>query len=96
MKKAASGHELRRHPRVIPEKGHPVLVDISGDGFIDILPALDISLGGIGIQVPHNFDGCNTETLVDCLVTLPRPVNYTIRAQGKIIHIRQNLFGLLR
>src|SRR3954471_21893733 len=45
----------RVHKRVRPRKDAPVEVQIVGDGFIEMVAARDISIGGLGIHVPHTF-----------------------------------------
>ena len=67
-----SGREFRRHLRVQPDPSAPVRVDIMGNGFLDVLRARDISAGGLGIWVPHDFAGCDIEGEVELIVTLGR------------------------
>jgi len=80
--------------RVEPEAYAPIRVDINGADFIDIFYATDISKGGIGLKVPHRFRGCKTERMVECLVQLPLPVHYSFHAQGKVVHISGDRFGV--
>ncbi len=61
----------RVHPRVLPRKGEPVRVQIMGDGFLDVLHARDISVGGIGVVVPHRFVGCDISSQVEIVIRLP-------------------------
>ena len=51
--------ERRQFLRVSPDKEHAVSIDINGEGFIDVLNAEDISLGGISVRVPHGFKHCD-------------------------------------
>ena len=80
--------------RVSPEFHVPIKVDIVGADFIDIFYAVDISIGGIGIKVPHQFKGCKTERVVECRVSLPNPVSFSFHTQGKVIHINGDRFGV--
>ena len=43
-----------------------------GNGFLEVLSARDISIGGVGISVKHKFEGCDTNSEVDLIVTLGR------------------------
>lgn len=55
-----------------------------GPGRLDVLSARNVSQTGIGIYVPHGFDGCDLEAEVDLVITLPgeRP----FLARGLIKH----------
>lgn len=66
-----------------------------GAAFVDILPARDISLGGVGIQVPHRFQGCDLTPEVELLITLPGERCFL--ARGIVRHKRDEdgtLFGV--
>ena len=39
------------------DPGAPVRVDIMGDGFLEVLRARDVSVGGLGIKVSRDFAG---------------------------------------
>jgi hypothetical protein len=60
--------ELRKDPRVRPLEGSPVRVDIMGDGFLVVLVARDISAGGVGVFVPHDFQGCDIDSEVELIL----------------------------
>ena len=83
----------RKYPRVTPEKNFPIRVDITGENFLDILYANDISDGGVNITVSHSFEGCHTGSLVTLIVKLPQPVNHSINVTARIISVSQNRFG---
>jgi PilZ domain len=74
----------------------PVRVDIMGNGFLDVLHACDISRGGLGIRVPHGFEGCDIDSDVELIVTLGRARPF--KAKGVIRHYsktaRDHTFGL--
>jgi len=78
---------------VVPEKDHPVRIDINGENFIDILMAKNISIGGVGIHVPYRFEGCEINKIVSLMVQLPEPYNYSFSVPGKIVHVTGNVFG---
>ena len=86
---AMSYREKRVHERIKPDPKHPIEIQIMGKNFIDILNAEDISEGGIGIIVPHKFEGCDIDSPVELVITLP-PDN-CFKAQGKIRHYSQQL-----
>ena len=84
----------RRHIRVKPEKTHPIGVDINGDGFIDMLKAIDISIGGIRSNMPHMFEGCRTNRTISVVISLPTPGCKSFLVDGKIGHIDNKAFGI--
>nr|PZN27449.1 MAG: hypothetical protein DIU78_05100 [Pseudomonadota bacterium] len=76
--------ELRRALRVCPPPDAPVRVDVMGSGFLEVLFARDISVGGVGVFVPHDFVGCNTDNDVELIITIgsARP----FKTRGRIRH----------
>ncbi len=74
----------RRHPRVEPAPGKPIEVHIVGDGFLDVFRAADVSVGGVGIRVAHDFRGCNIADPVELVIKLPGAKSFT--ARGVIRH----------
>ena len=61
----------RRPTRVRPLPGASVEVQIMGTNSLDILHARDISVRGVGVLVPHLFEGCDIDSRVELVVTLP-------------------------
>lgn len=55
-----------------------------GRGFLDVLTARDVSLGGLGVCVPHGFAGCDIDAEVELIVTLGR--DRPFKARGAIRH----------
>ncbi len=84
----------RRFFRIRPDVDAPVKVDINGDGFIEIVKAIDISEGGIRISVPHRFAGCHVDQPVSFIISLPQPLNQHITLEGRIKHVRNDSFGV--
>lgn len=87
----------RRKPaaRARPAGDEPVLVQIMGEGFLDVLAARDISASGMSIVVPHRFEDCDLDRAVELVVTLPgeRP----FMTCGRIVHrtkTAENFFGV--
>lgn len=80
----------RRYIRIVPE--FPVKVDINGDDFIDIVTVKDISMGGVGINVKHMFDGCAIHNSVNLIVTLGE--FKTFKTYAKVKHVNGNFFGV--
>ena len=91
---AAAVAEQRNEHRVHPQLECPIRVDINGPDFIDVLIATDISPGGLGLQVDHEFAGCNLDELVSIIIQLPYPVNESVSVMGRIIHLSDNNFGV--
>lgn len=86
--------EQRTSQRVHPQLDCPIQVDINGPDFIDVLVATDISANGMGLQVDHEFAGCNLDELVSIIIQLPYPVNESISVMGRIIHLSDHNFGV--
>ena len=84
----------RSYFRIQPEIDKPVLIDINGDNFVDVLHATDISEGGIGITVPHEFIGCKIDKPVSMIITLPFPISRSVTIEGRINHITGRRFGV--
>lgn len=87
-------HDRRASLRISPEVGIPIRVDLNGEDFIDIFYAADISVGGVGLLVPHRFEGCKLDALVDCQIRLPAPIIQSVRAQGRVKHVNGDRFGV--
>ena len=81
----AQGREKRKHPRVLPLETSPIEVQIMGAGFLEVLLAVDISLGGMAVVVPHGFSEEELSEVVELIVTLPGSKPFKTR--GSIRHI---------
>lgn len=90
----ATPHNLRRYPRAQPAPEAPVVVDINGEGFIDVLRARDISESGLGLYVPHNFTRCRIDGPVSLIVSLPPPIKGSFQVNGRIRHKGDRYFGI--
>ncbi len=85
----------RQPKRVQPRPGEPVSVQIMGSGFLDVLVARDISARGVGVVVPHRFEGCRVDDDVELVITLPGEPHFL--ARGRIVHrtkTSEEFFGL--
>jgi hypothetical protein len=74
----------RKHPRVRPLVRKPVEVQLMGSDFLEVLPAHDISVGGVGIRVDHAFSGCDLSAEIRLLIKLPGKRSFI--AQGLVRH----------
>ncbi len=82
---AAKAHRNPRdNTRVQPARGAPVAVHVLGRDSLDILSARDISQTGIGVFVPHRFEGCDIASEVELVVKLPG--HRTFLARGQVKH----------
>ena len=67
-----------------------------GTRFLEVAEAEDISERGLAIRVSHEFAGCNLESAVDLIITLPASPSF--KARGIIRHAAassdQKLFGV--
>jgi c-di-GMP-binding flagellar brake protein YcgR len=82
---APSGKEQRRHPRVIPMSHEPVEVQVMGGSFLEVVAALDISVGGVCIDVAHGFSQPEMSEQVQLILTLPGKKSF--KAKGTIRHL---------
>lgn len=55
-----------------------------GPGFLDVLRARDVSQTGLGILVPHGFEGCDLLEAVELIITLPGSPSFS--AAGVLRH----------
>jgi len=94
MQKNIAPDENRQYQRIKPNQNTPIIIDINGSNFIEIVKARNISLGGINILVAHEFRGCEIEKQVKLEIKLPTPVNHCFSATGKIKHISGDDFGV--
>jgi len=64
-----------------------------GEGFLDVLPAYDIGIGGVAVSVSHDFRGCDIDEPVKLIITIgsDRPFS----AQGIIRHLSKHASGHL-
>jgi c-di-GMP-binding flagellar brake protein YcgR len=63
--------ERRAYVRVRPDPAHPIKVQIVGNGFIEVLKARDISVGGLAVQIPHDLDLRPGQNSVELVISLP-------------------------
>jgi hypothetical protein len=70
--------------RVIPDPLNPIIVDLVGENFIDVLRAKDIGEGGLSVYVPYQFDGCIINREIEVIITLPGARSF--KAGGMIRH----------
>jgi hypothetical protein len=89
-----SGKSSRKHLRVQADPSAPIRVDIMGNGFLDVLNARDVSVGGLGIRVPHGFVGCDILKEVDLIVTLGRTRPFKAKATIRHYNQAQHVFGV--
>jgi hypothetical protein len=85
------GIEQRVHRRVRPHPGKPVQIQIIGSDFLDVLLPIDVSEGGVGLRVPHRFEGCTINGVLDFIVKLPSVRAFQVK--GMIRHIRNEPDG---
>jgi hypothetical protein len=90
------GRMQRKYPRVRPERGRPIRVDINGVDFLDIVYADNLCEGGLAIMVPHEFKGCKIDQPVSLILTLPSRVHADVVVSGIIRYISytRKLFGV--
>ena len=89
-----SSRTRRKNTRLRPEEGHAIRIDINGENFLDVVYALDISVAGARIAVPHRFEGCRLDKMVNLVINLPDPVNSSFVTLGSIRHLSGRAFGV--
>lgn len=87
----------RQYKRIKPPHSYAIEVQIMGSNSPDVLKASDISVSGVGVRMPHRFEGCNINTEVELVITLPSCGPFP--ARGIIRHITSiyssnDLFGI--
>ena len=83
-------------PRYRPRPEHPVQVQINGRNSLDVLNARDVSVSGIGVFVAHGFEGCDIDSEVELVITLPsqRPFLAHGRVRHETHHEPARFFGV--
>ena len=86
----------REHARVKPASGQPIEVHIMGDGFLEVLRARDISVGGLAVFVSHDFNGCDIDDPVDVIIKLGQERPFTVRGiiRHASRHANDHFFGV--
>lgn len=79
-----------------PYEAHPVEVQLVGTNFIEVLAAVDLSEGGVGVRVPYAFEGYDLNRQVDVILTLPgqRPFLARGRIRSKSARGGEHVFGV--
>ncbi|MDV6234338.1 PilZ domain-containing protein [Leptospira ellisii] len=88
--------EQRKFPRVVPARNEVIEIQLMGVNFIDILNAKDISIGGVAVEVPHLFEGCDLNSPIQMILTLPgrNPIKLSGKVKRKISAPEASLFGV--
>ncbi|AYV56306.1 PilZ domain-containing protein [Leptospira kmetyi] len=86
----------RKFPRVLPATNEIIEIQLMGLNFIDILNAKDISIGGVAVEVPHLFEGCDLNSPVQMILTLPgrNPIKLSGKIKRKVAAPEASLFGV--
>ena len=83
----------RQQVRVIADRFEPIRIDITGKDFIEIVPAKDISMSGVGIEIPNHLQDRMIEGDISLRITLPHPINHSFSTSGQIVHKANSFFG---
>lgn len=65
-----------------------------GEGFLDILRARDVSVGGLSVFVPHDFEGCDIHQSVALIITIPRSPSFMARGIVRHRSDTSHYFGI--
>lgn len=86
----------RKFPRVFPAANETIEVQLMGLNFLDILNAKDISIGGVAVEVPHLFEGCDLNSPIQMILTLPgrTPLKLSGKVKRKVAAPEASLFGV--
>ncbi|MEN9580295.1 MAG: hypothetical protein RJA70_3304 [Pseudomonadota bacterium] len=63
--------ERRKAERVATDPRHPVEVQVMGNGFLEVVNAVNISILGVGIFLNHGLDDTHLGKHVEIVLTLP-------------------------
>ena len=85
---ASRNEETWRKQRVVPLRMAPVEVQVMGRGTLDVLRARNVSTTGLGVHVPHGFDGLDLALEVELVVTLPGYKPFL--AMGVVKHVTES------
>ncbi len=86
--------ERRKSQRVRPARDAPVRLQIMGDGFMESVNAIDVSEGGLGVGVFHNFEGCDTNAQVSVMTMLPGEKAFMAKARIRYVSKVNGTFGV--
>ncbi|MBM9575942.1 PilZ domain-containing protein [Leptospira sp. 201903070] len=86
----------RKFPRVCPAVNEVIEVQLMGLNFLEILNAKDISIGGVAVEVPHLFEGCDLNSPIQMILTLPgrNPLKLSGKVKRKVAAPKASLFGV--
>jgi hypothetical protein len=73
--------DKRRFPRVQPHAAKPVEVQLLGTNFLEVVPAADISVSGIGICLDHEIVDYDLDHEIEIVVTLPGEKPFVTRGR---------------
>lgn len=65
-----------------------------GDGFLESVNALDVSEGGLGVAILHNFEGCDTDAVVSVMTMLPGEKAFMAKARIRHVSKVKGTFGV--
>lgn len=84
----------RRHPRVVPSARNPVEVHLMGGDFLEVLYAADISVGGLAVLVPHEFEGYELGVMIEVLIKLPSRRAFVVHGVIRHRSAERKTFGV--
>jgi len=84
-------NEERSFVRVHPHPRRPVTIQIKGKDFLETFQVVDISVGDVGVRVPHSFDGHEINEEVEVVLSLPGEA--PLRTRGTIRNVRKEPGG---
>ncbi|RFA34898.1 hypothetical protein CAL65_14495 [Alkalilimnicola ehrlichii] len=84
----------RKYPRVIPEKDRPVVAEVDDAITPAVVDVRDISEGGIDLELAEDMPEQCIDQELPLSVSLPAPINKTIRARGRVRHIEGRRVGV--
>jgi c-di-GMP-binding flagellar brake protein YcgR len=87
--------DARGGVRVRPHPDEPIEIQLMSERFLDIFEARDISTTGAGIFVPYRFEGCDLQSPVDLVITLPNGNPFL--AKARVVHrtkMEREFFGV--
>jgi CheY-like chemotaxis protein len=78
--------------RVAPDPKNPIIIDILGETFLEILKVQNMSITGLAITAPHGLDGNSINKDISIIVSIPKERPF--KAKGTIKHVGGDSFGV--
>lgn len=94
MAELTSNSDRRRFTRVTPRPQEPITVQLIGEGFIEMLRARDISVGGLAVSIHHDVHPEALTSEVQVIISLPGTLSFSAKGMVRHISAAKQMFGV--